>query len=458
MSRRPLILAIVLLARFTFPLTITGSSLALPDVRAQLGAGLSATQWVVNGYNACFAGFLVFTGSLADILGKRRVYAAGLALYCLANVVSALAQDIVLLDVVRAIGGVGAAAAVTGGSAIIAETFQGAARGRAFAMLGTVLGAGLAFGPTIGGLLVQALGWRAVFGVPALVAGVVLALVPLLPRGPGEPGRRIDVPGAAMFTSALLLLIFALVEVPDLGFGHPVIVGAFGAAAVLAVAFPFVERRRADPMFELGLLANPRFLGYAVAAGSIVFILVPLLVYLPSYLISVAGLGAGEAGVWLLMLTGPAVVLPSVGAALARRLPSGVVVVGSVAVTGVGAFLLLAVDASSGPLAWLGPLLLTGAGMGLSTGLLDGLAISSVRPEQSGMAAGMFNTSRLATETIAIAVVGAVLAGLSDGRLAGPGYTSALHVVCLGLGIFGLLATGCVLALSRAGRREVLPA
>ncbi|WP_020672852.1 MFS transporter [Amycolatopsis nigrescens] len=453
MIKRVFVLGIVLLSSLTFPLTITGASVALPDIQSDLGAGLAATQWVVNGYNACFASFLVFTGSLADVLGRRRVFACGVALFCAGGLVSALAGNILLLNLVRAAGGIGAAAAVTGGSAILAATFHGPARVRAFGLLGTVLGAGLAFGPTIGGLLVDAFGWRAVFAAPVALAALVLLLVPVLPVARGEGGRTIDWAGAALFTSALLLLIFALAEGPELGFGSPAIVGGFAVVVLLGAAFVLVERRRAEPMFELALLANPRFLGPAVAAGAIVVVLVPLLVFLPSYLISVVGLDAGQAGSWLLLLTAPTVVLPSVGSALARRLPVVLLTAGSVAVTGAGVLLLVTIGPESTPLLLAGPLLLTGAGFGLSTGLLDGLAISSVRPEQSGTAAGMFNTARLASETIGIAVVGAMLVALSRGRLTGAPYTGALHTVCLVLAGFALVATLGVVALSRRADR-----
>ncbi|WP_262402089.1 MFS transporter [Actinomadura sp. CNU-125] len=452
-----LVLAVVLLSSFTSPLTITGVSVALPDIRADLGAGLTASQWVITGYNACFASFLVAMGSLADVAGRRRVFAGGVAVFCATGLAAAASQDVLTLNAVRVLGGVGAAASATGGSAILAATFHGTARVRAVGLLGTVLGAGLAFGPTVGGLLVETLGWRAAFGAPAALAGLVLLFVPRLPAGRGEPGRRIDWAGAALFTGALLALITSIVEGGERGFGAPLVLAGFVLAAALAAAFAAVERRTDDPMFELALLANRRFSSYAVAAGSIVFVLVPMLVYLPSYLISVVGLDAGEAGLWLLMLTAPTVVLPTAGAALAKRIPAGPLVAGSVAVTGAGALLLVTIGPGSTPWALAVPLALTGAGFGLSTGLLDGLAVTAVRPEQAGTAAGMFSTARLAAETIAIAVVGAALAVLSGDRLAGAHYTDALRVVCAALAVFAAVATACVLALSRrpAGRGAV---
>ncbi|WP_414939508.1 MFS transporter [Amycolatopsis sp. cmx-11-51] len=456
MTKRALVLVVVLLSTFTFPLTITGASVALTDIADDLDAGLAATQWVVNGYNACFASFLVFAGSLADVLGRRRIYVAGLTLFAGGGIACTVAGNIVVLDLVRLVAGTGAAAAVTGGLAILTETFHGAARTRAFGLVGTVLGIGLAFGPSIGGLLVDLLGWRAVFGAPAAVAGLVLALTPLLPDVRGTTGRRIDWAGAALFTGAIGLLIFGLVEAGELGFGHPLVMGALVLTVVFAAAFPFVERRRADPLFDLALLANRGFTSLAVAAGALVTILVPLLVYLPSYLIEVVGLGAGEAGLWLLMLTAPTVLFPAVGAALARRLPSSWFVAGAVAVSAAGAFLLMTMNASSGVLSLLVPLVLVGAGTGLTMGLLDGLAIGSVGPEHSGTAAGMFTTARLATETIAIAVAGAVLASITGGKLSGESYTDAFRIVCFALGCVGVLGT--VFAAVLSPRREAVPA
>ncbi|GAB3483582.1 hypothetical protein [Amycolatopsis cihanbeyliensis] len=173
-------------------------------------------------------------------------------------------------------------------------------------------------------------------------------------------------------------------------------------------------------MFDLGLLANPTIAATAVAVAAIVVVLVPLLVYLPSYLISVVGLSPGQAGVWLLMLTAPTVFLPSVGSGLARRVSSVPLVAGSVAATGLGALLLVTIGPDSSPPGLLVSLLLTGAGFGLSTG---------------------------------IAVVGALLAALSGGTLAGPGYTTTPHTVCLLLGGFAAAATLGVIVLSRRAVR-----
>lgn len=454
-------LVTILLSSLMFPLTITGASVALPGITGDLGAGLAASQWVVNSYNTSFAGFLVITGSLADRHGSRRVFATGVALFCAGGLVSALAGDMLLLNAARAVSGVGAAAATTAGASLLAAAYRGAARGRAFGLLGTVLGGGTAFGPMVSGFLVDALNWRAVFAVPAAVAGVVLLLTPALPVAHGEarrpgPDQRTDWAGAVLFAVPLVLLIFVFNEGPGLGFGSPLLLCALAATAVLGTAFVLVERRTADPMFDLGLVANPRFLSYAVAAGALMGILVPLLVYLPSYLIEVIGIGAGRAGVWLLMMTVPVVVLPTVGAALAKRLPKVLLVAGSVAVSGAGALLLAAtLGPDSGPGRLLAPLVLIGAGVGLTMGVLDGLALSSVREDQAGTAAGLFNTARLTTEAVALAAVGAILAASSGTRLSGAAFTDGMRAVGLALAGFAALAALCVTVLSRRARRDV---
>ncbi|WP_281203514.1 MFS transporter [Nocardiopsis trehalosi] len=453
-GRRAIVLAAVLLSTLTFPLSITGASLALPDIRSALGADLAAVQWVINAYNACFAAFLVVTGALADVLGRRRVFACGVGLFFLSGVLCAFAGDVAVLAGLRAAGGVGAAAAVTGGSSLLAETFSGAARKRAFGLLGTVLGVGTAFGPAVAGTLVELLGWRGVFAAPAVVAGLVLVLVPLLPAARAEAGRRVDGAGAVLFTVALLLVVTALVEGPERGFGSPVVVGAAVVAVVLGVVLVRVERRREAPLFDLGVLANRRFLAFAVAAGAIMAVLVPLLVYLPSYLITVVGVEASAAGWWLLPMTLPTVLLPSVGAEVAKRVPAVPLVAGAVAVCGAGAALLLVVDGDASPWRVVVPFVLVGVGAGVTNGLLDGLAIGSVAEDRAGTASGMFNTVRITGETVAIAVVGAVLAAVTGGGLAGPAYTGALHVVGAGLGVFALVVAVGVVALAR-GRVRV---
>ncbi|MBR8744365.1 MFS transporter [Nocardiopsis sp. MG754419] len=439
-------LVTVLLSTLTLPLALTGASVALPDVQTDLGVGLTSAQWVVNAYNACFAAFLVCAGTIADAVGRTRVFVFGVGLFLVSGLLCLFAPGIEVLVALRALGGVGAAAAVAGGGSMLALAFEGPARARAFGLLGTVLGAGTAFGPAVAGLLVESVGWRFAFAGPAMIAVPVLLLAVRIPVMPGD-GRAVDRWGGVLFTAALLLLIGGLVEGPARGVG--VLVGLLSLAGLCAVAFVLVERRRAEPLVDLDLLTDRRFVAYALAAATFMSVLVPLLVYLPSYLISVVALGPGEAGSWLLFLTVPTLVLPTVGAELAARLPHTAVVVGALALTGAGVLGLttLGPDASLGSVAL--PFLLVGAGVGLTGGMIDALGLGTVEPDRMGAAAGVFNATRLSLETVSIAVVGALLAILTGGRLAGAAFTEALHLVALTLAALVAGVAVAVVALTR---------
>ena len=452
------VLVAVLLSTLCLPVSLTGASVALPDIGRDLHAGLAGVQWVVNGYNATFASFMLATGALADLFGRRRVYAVGVAVFAAGGLLAAVADSIVLLDLARALAGVGAAAAATSASALLAGAFQGRAQARAFGLVGTTIGVGLAFGPSIAGLLIEAFGWRAVFAAPALATGLVLALVPLLPESRQPHPGRVDWPGTVSFTAALLLLIFGFVQGPEYGWAAPVILAAFAAAVVLLVAFVRVERRRPDPMFDLALLASPRFLGICLAAATIVAVLVPLLVYLPSYLTTVVGLSPGAAGATLILLTAPTLVLPLLSGALTRLVPATAVTVVSVAVVAVGAAWATVLGPDAGTATLAGPLLTIGVGVGLSIGLLDALAIASVAPARAATGAGMINTARLSSETIAIAVVGAVLASTTAGRLADPGFTGGLRTVLWSMAALALVAAVATAVLVRRGALRAEPA
>jgi MFS family permease len=445
--RRPTaILVAVLLSSLSLPVTVTGASVALPAIATDLSAGLPAVQWVVNGYLATFAGFMLATGSLADTIGRRRVFVSGVAVFTACGLLSALAWHVVLLDVLRILAGVGAAAAASSAAAILASAFHGPARIRAFGMFGTALGVGLAFGPTIAGFLVDAIGWRAVFGVPAAACLLVLALAPALPESRAPGSRRVDRSGTASFTTALLLLIFGFVQGPAWGWTASLVLGAFAVSAVLFVVFLIVEHRQRQPMFDLRMLTNSRFVGISLAGATIVSVPLPLLVYLPAYFTTAAGMTLGQAGAVLVLLTGPTLVLPMLGQLITRVVsPQGVVVL-AVALVGLGSAWLTVIGPGASVTTLAGPLLTIGAGFGVSTGLIDGVAIGTVESDRAGTAAGMFNTVRLAIETIAIAMVGAVLATTTDGRLAEPGFTAGMHIV---LWWMAALALALALVLAR---------
>ncbi|WP_263169700.1 MFS transporter [Streptomyces sp. SCSIO ZS0520] len=422
-ARPALTLLTVSIATILLPMSLTGASVAMPGASEDFHNGLAAGQWIVNGYDLTFASFMLAAGSFADRFGRRRLFALGSAVFAVCSLVSAVSNGIVMLDICRALAGVGAAAVITAGSAILAHTFEGAARARAFGVFGTAVGAGLAFGPFAAGALQTSFGWRAIFLVPAIVGAVVVALSLFLAESSDPDAVRVDWLGTVTFTGSLAFLILALLQGPQTGWADPVNLVSYVLAAALLVAFVMVELRQERPMFDLSLFRQPQFVSLCVAVVSLVFGFTPLLVYLPSYLTAVNAESTFHAGVDLLMLTVPTLVFPLVTGYLLRWVPLRHMVSLAVALTAIGCGWLVVLEPGAGNWTVLGPFLIIGTGVGISFGVMDGAAVSSVDSARAGMAAGMFNTMRLAGEAIAIAVVGSLLVSATrselDGKLGG---------------------------------------
>jgi MFS family permease len=412
-ARRRLVLAAILLAVLVVPMSISGTAVALPRIGADTGAGVTALQWVVNAFNLTFAAFTLAWGAAADVLGRRRAFAAGAAIYAVASLLSAVARDVLLLDVARALAGLGAASIFSCGSAILASLFEGPARVRAFALFGTVAGLGLGIGPTASGLLVDGPGWPAVFVLHGVALALVLLAVPLIPadRGATRAGATVDVPGTGAFVVALLALMLAIAQASAWGWASAGVLGLAALAAVTLAVFVRIERRRAHPMLDLSLLRDRRFLGLCLVPVAAAFGFVTLLTFLPSYLTAAHGDSSGTAGLTMLLLTVPVLGCPVLaGRLVARGVSADAVILASLVALTAGTASLTVIGPTVPLLVLAGPLLLVGAGMGLSAGLVDGQAIDRVGPHQAGMAAGVLNTLRLGGEAVAVAVYGALLA------------------------------------------------
>ncbi|MGW5265427.1 MFS transporter [Microbispora sp. NPDC004025] len=418
--RRASSLAVICAAVLLVPVTATGTAVALGDIGADLRAGLDATQWVVNAFFLAFAAFMASTGALADRVGRRRMFALGTGVFTASMLLAAAAPDVGVLVAARALAGVGAAAASTGGTALLAHAYPaGPGRTRAFAWFGTTLGLGLAFGPVIAGTLVGAVGWRGLFAAAAVALLLVLPLSVVLEESRAVPGGPMDWGGAAAFTLALAAFTFGVIEGPALGWTHPAVAAAFAACAILAAAFAMAERRHPAPLVDLSLLTRPRFAAIASMPFLLAFGFVALTIVLPPYLMATSGYSAGQAGLTLMLLTGPTLVMPPVTGVLARRLPHRVLLVATLLLVAAGTALLATVPAGAGPVRLAAPLVLIGAGFGLSLAVVDGAAVSSVEPARAGMAAGLFNTARITGEVVAIAVLGTVLSTLTRASLTG---------------------------------------
>lgn len=409
----------VCLAVLVLPASLTGTSVALPEISADLDVGLAPLQWVVNAYNLAFACFMLGCGSLADIVGRRRVFGAGTVLFALSTLVSGLTSNIVVLDVSRALAGLGAAAVMTSGAAILAATFQGSAQARAFALLGSSAGAGLALGPSSAGLLIDAFGWRSVFFSHLIISVLVLIAVPLIAESKNPAATKVDWAGTTTFTLSLFCLMLAIVRGPQQGWTSTGILLLLGGAVALMALFAVAELRQAQPMFQLSLLRQGRFMAVSLIPVALSFGFVCLLVLLPTYFTGVVGMGTNASGISMMLLTLPVLVVPLVVSKLVKAgVPTRLILTLSLVVAAVGAAWLTVIDAEVSVGTLVGPLLLLGIAMGMTAGLVDGVAITSVEPVQAGAAAGMFNTMRLAGEAFAIAVMSAVLLNATRGRIA----------------------------------------
>ncbi len=413
------VLAAVCVACGLLPISLTGASVALPSIGTGLHTGLVQVQWVVNGYDLTFASVMLAAGSLADRLGRRRVFGVGLAVFALCSLIAGLAPNATIVDLARAVAGIGAAGVLTSGAAILAQTFQdGAARARAFAMLGTSFGVGIAFGPALSGFEVQAFGWRGVFLSHAIVSAAVFCALPLVAPSRGA-GGRVDWPGTFTFTASLFLFIFALIEGPQWGWRSPAIISSLIGFVVLLVAFVLVERGRPNAMFDISLFRNGRFVSISLVPVALAFGFTAVLMFLPSYFTAVDGRSAQQIGLVLMLLTVPTLLLPMVGGWLTKWLSTRALLVLSMVLTAIGAAWLTVLHPAASLLGLAGPLITIGAGFGISLGILDGAAVSTVNPERAGMAAGMFNTMRLASEVVAIAAMGSALVSFTHIRVSG---------------------------------------
>ncbi|MBS2964388.1 MFS transporter [Actinocrinis puniceicyclus] len=409
----------VCIASAMLPISLTGSSVAMPAVAVDFHNSLAAGQWIVNGYDLTFASLMLASGALADLFGRRRMFVLGNLVFAIFSAASALSTEILTLDIARALAGVGAAVSLTAGSAILASLFEGAARARAFGIFGTAIGVGLAFGPFLAGALQTSLNWRAIFILPAIATALAAAMAFVLPESRDPGATRVDWAGTITFTGSLAALIWALLEGPQSGWAAPLNILAYVLAAGLMAGFVVAERVQQRPMFDLSLFRQARFVSLCVAVVALVFGFTPLLVYLPSYLTAVNNESTFRASVDLLMLTVPTLLFPVITGYLLRWVPMRHMVTLSVLLTAVGCGWLVVIAPAVGNWVVLGPFAVIGTGVGISFGVLDGAAVSSVESSRAGMAAGMFNTMRLSGESIAIAVVGSLLVSFTGAHLKG---------------------------------------
>jgi DHA2 family methylenomycin A resistance protein-like MFS transporter len=412
-SAKALLLFGVSLGYFMVLLDTTVVNIALPAIHDDLGGGIAGLQWVINAYTIVFAGLLMSMGALADKVGAKRVFSIGLVIFLAASALSAAAPSLGLLIGLRALLGIGGAALMPASLSILAHVYPDPAeRARVIGIWAATTGTAMAAGPVVGGLLVDAFGWRSIFliNVPLSILSLILIL-PLLSETPRKPGQGFDWPGQVTAIAAIATLSFALMEGETYGWGSPVIATAFGLALASAVLFLVAERKGGAPMFPLHMFGN-RTVSSGLAAGMAINIgLSGILFVMPLYYQQVRGMSAHSAGLALLPLTIPLVVNPIFTGRLAGKIGPRLPMTFGFILAAIGALIQVRVNTeTSHAITWAG-LLLFGCGVTFTIPPLMAAVVSAVSRELTGTASGALNSARQLGATLGVAVVGSMLAG-----------------------------------------------
>jgi EmrB/QacA subfamily drug resistance transporter len=413
-------------------------NVALPSMQADLGVGASTVQWVVVVYGLFLGGFLLLGGRLADRLGRRRMYIAGLVVFTVASLVSGSVHSAGLLIIARALQGLGAALAGPAALSLLAVTFaEGAERNRAIGVFGAVGGIGGTLGVVLGGLLAGGPGWRWAFLINVPV-GAVLVLVALcgLPRDERRPRRqhRLDVAGAVSVTGGLLLLVYALNLGAERGWSSTAAVLTLAGGVVLLAMFLLVEMRSAEPLMPLRIWRNRTMAAANVAAFCVYSALLGF-IFLGSLLMQdILGYSPMVAGVAWLATTGTVFVTAMAGRGLVTRFGVVRVVAAAFVVVAAGALWLTQVPATASYWSDVAPaFLLIGVGFGLCGPALRIGALTGVAAFDSGLVAGLVETSSETGGAAGVAVVTTALA--AGGGLAGFHHGFAIVAVLATVGL-----------------------
>ncbi|MGH2713255.1 MAG: MFS transporter [Thermoleophilaceae bacterium] len=424
---------------------------ALPEIGRGLGFSAQTLQAVISAYAVASAGFLLLGGRAADLLGRRRVLVTGLALYAGGAVMGGLAPTSTVLLAARALQGLGGALVFPATLSLVNTTFaEGDERNRAVAIWGGAGAAGLVIGVFLGGALTSALGWEAVFFVNVPLAGgaALLAFV-LIPHDPPlEFGRSFDLPGALSVTTGVTLVVFALVQGPELGWDSPgVLVAALGGVVMLA-AFAVIERRSRDPLLPPRLLTN-RNLATAVAIAFLFWATFgSVLYFLTLYLQDVHGYGALQTGVAFLLPTAVVVTGSTLAGQLVTRCGLKSTLVGALALGALGALGLAVSMSPTGSYGALVPgLVLLSVGDGVVFTAMFIAAGSGVADRQQGVASSVASTSTSIGAAVGLALLVLVATSGTDGltgeslRIAtADGLRTAVLVVAAGIAVIALVA------------------
>ncbi|HEY6397295.1 MAG TPA: MFS transporter [Solirubrobacteraceae bacterium] len=419
MERKWWTLTVVCVATFMLLLDITIVNVALPNISSSLHASFSDIQWVIDAYALTLAALLLTTGVLADLFGRRLLFAIGLGLFAFTSLLCAVSPSPLFLILARGAQGVGGAIMFATSLALLAQEFHGRERGTAFGVWGATIGASAAVGPLLGGVLTQAFGWPSIFliNVPIGIAAAALTMTKIAESRNPE-GTRVDWIGTITFTVALFLLVFAITRGNSDGWGSAKIILLLAGSAVLLVVFTIAQLKLPYAMFDLSLFRKPTFVGAAIVAFALSASLFAMFLYLTLYLQTILGLSPLQTGLRFLPVTVVSFFVSAVAGNLTERVPVRILMGGGLVLVGVGLLLMRALSVTSNWTALLPGFVAAGAGMGLVNPAIASTAIGVVPPQRSGMASGISSTFRQIGTATGIAVLGSIFESALSSKLA----------------------------------------
>jgi EmrB/QacA subfamily drug resistance transporter len=432
---------------------------ALTAIRHHLGASLSDLEWTINAYTLSFAVLLMTAAALGDRLGRRRVFAAGLALFAVSSAACALAPTAGALIAARAVQGAGAAAIMPTALALLNGAFPPARRGWAIGVYGSVTALAVVLGPTLGGAVTQGLGWRWIFWLNVPIAVVAISLVFTRIRESFGPGGKVDVPGLVLVTVAALGLVWALVRGNTAGWGSAETVGALAVGAVAAAGFIVWQGRARAPMLPMRLFRSRAFSAGNAATFFLNASMTGAVFLMPQFLQVAAGQGPLGAGLRLSPWgVAPFLIAPRAGA-LADRIGERSLVVAGLVLQVAGMAWIAAVAAPGvSYLLLLAPMTLIGAGFGMAIPAVTRSATSTVPPADIGKASGTYATMRQLGGAFGVAILAAAFA--ATGSYGSPhafsdGFATAFAVAAV-IAVAGVIA-GAILPVRKPQQAPLVP-
>jgi EmrB/QacA subfamily drug resistance transporter len=437
-------LAIVSLALFMVVLDNLIVTVALPAIRADLGATLQSLEWTINAYTLAFAVTLIPGAALGDRFGRKRLFLTGLSLFTLSSAAAALAPDTGALVAARALQGVGGAIVAPLTLTLLADAFPANRRGAALGIWSGISGTGIALGPLVGGAVVEGISWHWIFWINVPIGLALLPVAAMLLRESHGPSNRVDIPGVTLAAGGLFALVFGLVRGQGEGWTNPIILGALSAGVALLAGFVAWERRTEDPMVPMHLCRNRTF---AITNGVSFFMYFGTfgsIFLLTQVLQNIMGYSPFQAGLRMLFWTGASMIVAPIAGVLSERLGSR-------------SFMAAGLALQAGALAWFAAttstavtfgevvpaFVMAGSGMALVFAPSASALLSVVSPAQAGKASGTNNAIREVGGVFGVAVLSTIFSesgSLSSAKAFVDGVVPSLWVAAAVVALGALVA------------------